>query len=409
MRRPKRVALVVAVLMLAASTALADYYLDDGTLVQWNGTNNTVDLLRPDGTTDTVPAEENRNGRLVPTNGLTDTQQTQVGLLPPQTVGGDSTFTENQAVSVPVFDQNGTFKGYGNLYTDAATGGGHVYMSDGTWVRDAYGQGSQYEWTGQSVIVTSPTQDTNPPPSSPETPTTTTTPPPTTTAPAPPPEPPCDPDPDYRRVTVTGPVGDVYAPTYIEIRVRISGGTLTGQPIVTTPWGTGYGVSDLGSGVWKSEIYVPTGYEGDQSINVAAYLTQYAGCGRTYRGYVNGRMTTTVTDIDRLQTQEADIVWPEEQGIPGTIMSLDQYTQNCLDPYAPGWCALSDHAALSLQEELRWDSGQTQELLGSDTYIELVRRIVRILNMNGLGDAIGVPLPEGYAVDDLLRMRPWNQ
>lgn len=183
-------AVIVAVLALAG-ISYADYYLSDGTLVKWAG-GNQLQVVRSDGSTETVTGTRNSDGRLVPSSGISNSQRSETNLLGSQNTGGDSRFNQNTGVSVPVFT-NGQLTGYSNIYQDSSGLGRTYYTQNNgagsvgsTVISGQNGGSADFNWS--RVDLTSPTAT---PTSSYNPPSNTYSPPSYSyTPPAPPPPPP---------------------------------------------------------------------------------------------------------------------------------------------------------------------------------------------------------------------------
>lgn len=111
--------------VFGTSIALADYYLSDGTKVQWAGPNNPNKVLVNGQLRDAV---RNADGRLVPTS-INGTQRQETSLLGRQSAGsGDARFNVQSRLTVPVFT-NGTLTGFANVWHDA-NGLGRTYYTN---------------------------------------------------------------------------------------------------------------------------------------------------------------------------------------------------------------------------------------------------------------------------------------
>lgn len=141
--------LALILLLLFGAPAFADYYLPDGTLVQWQGGNtlkignNYVQGTRDPVTDRLIPPDTSISG-----SGISSSQLSSS--LPSQSAGGDSTFSYNSGISVPVFN-NGSFSGYSNLWqnqpNNTADPLGKTYYGNGSWTNTS----GNATWTGWSV------------------------------------------------------------------------------------------------------------------------------------------------------------------------------------------------------------------------------------------------------------------
>jgi len=415
--------LVIVAVLLFGSMARADYYLPDGRLVKFDSTVNsinadgtgTVTIVGTDGqvVTSNAAAKLNENGRLIVQDVAAGTKSLLERSLLSQDAGAAAAASEGKTVntntSVPVIDTaTNKVLGYANLYTDQTWTQGKTYFSDGS-VRDTY-QGAAFNWTMNannpnqqlsSVLVT--TQTTGTACSGPGQPACASDPPPAGTTPpaatcgvpgtppcggsgsggggggsTPSPPPPCEPDGDYRSLSVSASPAIVRSPGgLINVTAVISGSA--SSVTATASWGETTVMTQAG-GAWTAAFLPPAGLRGTAAVTVTASLSQYAGCGVRY-GPSNFTRTVSVTIYG---ATAADPPTPAaEQPMTAANLSLREYLAACLGIAEPWYCGINQQMAVAFVRELEPAQEAYRAQLGQGKWGLLVRRIDQALREGG--------------------------